>query len=440
MAGEPAICGDRTIDLFAGEWKESESPNACATSGTPGDCTGDGDAQDDVLGVILVDNQVGTAGAPGWYDIIETGYAVRPCDQAACNPSNPYRFEGTKLLFLSNELDQGADLDGNGSIEDQDVVVKIDFCPGEEPVTDETKVAEVLGPVDPELATTTDPFSVVDGQTTLPSAFGRCALLSSVEDCSLPENPCGAGTVCDETVKRCVVATPAVCRLNGSDCTEQTECVPATVTVVDTIVDGDGDGLRDTVDPPDAASGCASAPLDGCRQLTRPGRSYLTLLEAGSAAKNRLHWRWLDGESTSLVEFGDPTANDDYELCLYDATGARRMEVSIPAGGTCGAGSRATDCWKEASMAPWATGYGYRNRGGAPEGMRSLRLKPGQNGKARIEAKGGGGLLDMPDLAALAAPLRVQLQGSHDECFDATFSRVRYKPKGNGTLLRAVSD
>lgn len=57
-----------------------------------------------------------------------------------------------------------------------------------------------------------------------------------------------------------------------------------------------------------------------------------------------------------------------------------------------------------------------------------------------MDVRGTGLRLDMPDLDTLQAPLKVQLQGSHGTCFEATFSEIEVRNKNQGRRLKAVSD
>lgn len=66
----------------------------------------DNDRDDDVLQVI--DRVTG--------QLINTHQAVTPCREASCDPRTPYRVEGQTVRFLTPELGQNEDLDGDGRI------------------------------------------------------------------------------------------------------------------------------------------------------------------------------------------------------------------------------------------------------------------------------------------------------------------------------------
>ena len=57
-----------------------------------------------------------------------------------------------------------------------------------------------------------------------------------------------------------------------------------------------------------------------------------------------------------------------------------------------------------------------------PNGLKSVALKQGADGRARIVVKGKGALLPLPDLASVASPLTVQLRRSGDgPCWSAQY-------------------
>lgn len=164
---------------------------------------------------------------------------------------------------------------------------------------------------------------------------------------------------------------------------------------------------------------CAETPLAGCRLPVEPLQAKLLLNDASAAIGDEsVSWKWGRGAATSGVDFGDPFESDDYALCAYDESGAPALVLAAaaPAGGTCGTKA----CWR----APAAGGAKYVDRERTPSGLAKLLLKPGDAGKAKIVVKGGGfrlsGQAGFPSLP-LPLPLRVQLQGEHGECWEATF-------------------
>ena len=143
-------------------------------------------------------------------------------------------------------------------------------------------------------------------------------------------------------------------------------------------------------------------------------KGLLWLRDSGDDARHRVRWKWLSGAATVTGEFGDPSNGDAYALCIYDGASSLVRALSIPAGGTCGT----RPCWRQTS-----TGFRYRNRDLTPDGVSSLRLRAGGDGRARIVLQGMGGRLAVPDLGQLGSSVVVQLRkSSGGACWGALYS------------------
>lgn len=177
----------------------------------------------------------------------------------------------------------------------------------------------------------------------------------------------------------------------------------------------------------DAPPSCSTLPRT-CRQSTAAGKSALVLKDAtpGSAgAADTLIWKLTRGEATAKADFGDPLADDAYALCIYENEALVRA-LAAPAGVT---------RWKAS-----AKGYAYRDAGGAPDGVLSVKLKEGLvDGKTTLKLKAKGANLGVPDPSTLTGTLDVQLQRTDGTvCWGA-----RYSPpfkQATSTLLKAASD
>jgi hypothetical protein len=83
-------------------------------------------------------------------------------------------------------------------------------------------------------------------------------------------------------------------------------------------------------------------------------------------------------------------------------------------------------------------GFRYRSPSGMPDGLRSVTLAPGLDGKAKVTVKGAGDLLPLPATATpLGLPVRVQLQSDAGTCWATTFSAAA---SNDGTKFKAKSD
>lgn len=180
---------------------------------------------------------------------------------------------------------------------------------------------------------------------------------------------------------------------------------------------------------------CPAQPIVGCKQSVAADKSLLLLADRGGV-KNKLVFKWLQGEPTQATDFADPTQTSDYAFCIYDQTAGTSSLVSqslIPGGGTCGG----KPCWKQT-----AKGFRYTDRLLLDDGVKSLDLKSGVAGKAKIVLKGQGSNLNLPPLP-LAQDQQVVAQLKHDEgrCWEARFSAPskknesdRFKDKGDSAI------
>jgi hypothetical protein len=139
----------------------------------------------------------------------------------------------------------------------------------------------------------------------------------------------------------------------------------------------------------------------------------------------------LAGEATLKSAFGDPRTTTDYELCAYDGNDELLTHAAMPAGEICDP-ARNKPCWRETKK-----GFRYIDRALTPDGIRSLDLAEGIDGKARIVLKGKGALLDLPALPISSLPVTVQILNDEGACWEAVFASSlkndgeRFLAKGN---------
>jgi cysteine-rich repeat protein len=164
---------------------------------------------------------------------------------------------------------------------------------------------------------------------------------------------------------------------------------------------------------------CAAAPRDDCREAAV---SALVLKDVNLRSGKQVRWVWRKGPTT-VADFGDPTADTDYSLCMYDEKGGEPSLVSgasVPAGGQCGRRDR--PCWKALGG---SRGYRYRNVDLAPLGISTMVLRAG--GQARILVRGFGPRLQLPSTAATGkvfaqdTGVSVQLVNSDGQCWASRF-------------------
>lgn len=193
---------------------------------------------------------------------------------------------------------------------------------------------------------------------------------------------------------------------------------PSCAVPMDTDNDGDldlalFDELADVViiAENDAPTICPAAP-DACREPIAAGKAKLSLSNE-SAEEQSLSFTWGSGAATTKMEFGDPLAADDYELCIYEG-GALVRGLRMPFGQLCPTKA----CWKATTP-----GYAYSDRDRTPDGIQKIKMKEGLDGKARIGVKGKGPLLVLPDVGAFNENVDIQLHNTTGTtCWGASFA------------------
>jgi cysteine-rich repeat protein len=271
--------------------------------------------------------------------------------------------------------------------------------------------------------------------------------------CDLAEQCTGTAATCPADAKSTAVCRPASGACDVADaCDGVGDACPADGRAADGTVCDDGDvctvteecasgvciGTAETVCAPcetcDPDAGCLARPWDFCRQPMTKNAAVLVVKNASDDARDQLSWKWSKGEETATDDFGDPTAETTYAVCVYDAggdAGAARAVIAAeaPAGGRCGG----KPCWKRVKT----KGFKYKDRELSPDGVDTVVLKSGADGRAGIIVKAKSEALGFPDALALVPPVRVQLQADTGECWEATYSRPA---QGNAPVFKARSD
>jgi uncharacterized delta-60 repeat protein len=137
------------------------------------------------------------------------------------------------------------------------------------------------------------------------------------------------------------------------------------------------------------------------------GKSFVLITGDGTGPKDKLIWKWLKGDATSVTELGDPTSTTNYTLCLYAGADPPRT-VAIPAQST--------------KWTPIGTsGFRYVDPTASSDGVSKAMLKSGAAGKAKALVKAKGSTLPDGILPIAGLPLVVQLINSDTgACFVTT--------------------
>jgi len=188
-----------------------------------------------------------------------------------------------------------------------------------------------------------------------------------------------------------------------------------------------------TTDACDAFGVCTHLvpPDPSCQPALSP-RGLLQITKKPDPARDRVEWSWRNDDSVARVpDFGDPVSGStSFTLCVFDATGNLLLDLTAPAGGTCGPSA----CWKSTR-----DGYAYRDPALDPDGVLWLGLREGAKpGKASLRVNGKGADLQTPVLPIAALPVRARLTRSDGaQCWESTHSTAI---RNDGVFFKARSD
>jgi hypothetical protein len=158
------------------------------------------------------------------------------------------------------------------------------------------------------------------------------------------------------------------------------------------------------------------------------GASKLSVNAGNTPDKQKLVWRWKQGEATDADDFGAGIASRGYSLCLYDGGDVLLMSTKAPTTGTCGG----APCWSSKNGK-----FQYKDTKLTRTGTRKAQLKSGDTGKASIKVQGKGLNLGVPPLPVAQLPLTVQLINHEGDCWGAMFSVAN---TNDASKLKATSD
>jgi hypothetical protein len=147
-----------------------------------------------------------------------------------------------------------------------------------------------------------------------------------------------------------------------------------------------------------AEAECApEPPLPGCRSSEK--QAYT--IRPGGKSK----WKWTKGEATTKADFGDPTSDTEYQVCLYYSGFGENKQVScstVPPGVG----------WKESKK-----GYKFKSNSNT-DGVSRIKLKAGEAGKTKIRVKKTGERVLLP----LTATVVLQISNGEGLCWESLFS------------------
>jgi hypothetical protein len=172
------------------------------------------------------------------------------------------------------------------------------------------------------------------------------------------------------------------------------------------------DPLQTTVTSWSGGTGCPATPLVGCRTAQK---STLVYRDNIFDDKDRLTYKWSNGQATSQADFADPEFTAQYDLCIFGGPGAGLFVESnvLPD----------AEKWEPVST----RGYKYKDKLLTEDGTQKISLRGSDADKAKINWKGKGfGLPDVSPgslpLVPAAFPVWVQILNSDTQvCFETSF-------------------
>lgn len=223
---------------------------------------------------------------------------------------------------------------------------------------------------------------------------------------------CGSGTCGAHTGNPCTGECTATC-VEGDDSCADPEGTPC----------GNTDSNLCTADRCDGAGTCThvAEPDPACVVPTTAGKASLKIKNRpGVVASDAFKFKWSGGPAVALSDFGPAPASGApfFELCVYDRSGLTTTQVlraQAFASGLCGS----VPCWRAIANVGWK----FTSKDGIPDGLTQLLLKSGGAGKGKIQVKGKGTQLTLPNLPLQQNPSVVaQLRTSSGKCWGATFT------------------
>src|SRR5439155_2805501 len=136
----------------------------------------------------------------------------------------------------------------------------------------------------------------------------------------------------------------------AGDCDDTNAAIhPGAVEVCSDVVDNDCNGTADCDDTACNQNPACPAPTTLCSggpfTCKSPGRTQLTIRNSSDDHRDSMTFTWSIGDATTTGELGDPTADTQYAVCLWDDVGGAPtlvMHMDAPPAGNCAG----RPCWR----------------------------------------------------------------------------------------------
>ena len=155
------------------------------------------------------------------------------------------------------------------------------------------------------------------------------------------------------------------------------------------------------------APSCPGGPIGGCRTSSLSAKGSFQYKDVSSNdTKDQLQWKWSKGSMTTQGRVRRPADHDELPALHLRRRVDLILDSTIPAGRHVRA-SNPKPCWKDKPK-----GFDYKDKDSTADGISQLKLQEGLiAGKAQIQVKGKGTLLDDPTLP-FGQPVTVQLHNA----------------------------
>ncbi|HEX6131790.1 MAG TPA: metallophosphoesterase family protein, partial [Actinomycetota bacterium] len=173
----------------------------------------------------------------------------------------------------------------------------------------------------------------------------------------------------------------------------------------------DAGAVTDTFTIVKGAAACPAAPRTGCEA---GGKGKLVVKKGSATAGDGFVWKWKDG-ALDVADLGDPLAETDLAVCLWDASGL------LTGGGLPPGSGGANPAWL-----PKGVGVAYRDAAASAAGVQKMRIKPGDASTAKLAVKGKGPNLGLPGALAVTTPITAQLANlDGGTCWESVFTTTK---------------
>jgi cysteine-rich repeat protein len=226
-------------------------------------------------------------------------------------------------------------------------------------------------------------------------------------------NQCSGRDICDGTVACNPNDSVAGTACDDGDlCTVNDSCVAGACIGEPLDCDDSSACTQDSCDPLTGTCSSVVEPLAGCRTASGSGLQFRAA-NGGSGG-----WKWRHGDATACDEVGSPDIDTDYDVCVYDGTGANTYALATS--------------FHLSANASWALqgdcGWLYADDAAASDGISRFEISTGDDGTASVGFGLRGGNIPFPTPVAsnrlfhMNPAVTVQMSNGSGVCWESQFT------------------